>query len=305
MSFIKDLFIADTKSKIEFDVSLSESEKVATHSFLFTRKQWIQGKKIEHEIVGEIDTEISKQKENMFKWRVHLKNTTCKEKTNSILEFYIFWDYIQSVDFVTDKKGRILHEIETFGQDEICKEKIRKVKENNIDANRKQAILNSLKVIKKNPVYLKALFEKNPVIQLLCRNLELYNKNTTENNSVSLHTYYTKDTMLDYFGKDIHLPVKKYSSWDKRNEKNIVAACIGGIDKEFWEEEKIFKYMRNIAGKVNIGRELFLDYSEYYQYNKNDVLNTGNLEKAENYIETAVTDAWYLEEQTVLNNLKK
>jgi len=304
MNFLKNIFLSDTESEENNENPLEENNKT-TYSFLYTRKQWIRKKKIEHEIAGNIDTNISQVGKNTFKWQVHFKNIECKEKTNSIPEFYIFWNYLQRVDFLTDGKGRITYAIQSFGQDRIYKGKKDEIKQFDMDNNRKQTIIQGLKEIKRNPAYQKTLFESNPVIVMLCRNLDMYIKNTAESNSTPVHTYYSEEIMHNYFGKDFHLPVKKYYSWDKRNADNFIAACVGGIDKNSLDEDKFFKYMRKLAGKVNIGRKLFLDYSEYYQHDKKDLSVTGNLKEAENYAETAVVDAWYLEERTFLNSLTK
>lgn len=302
MNLFNNLFRPGTTSEENISIPLDENHK-CTYNFLYTRKQWIQEKIIEHEIIGEVDTIISQSGENTFKWQVHLKNIKCKEKTNSIPEFYILWDCIQRVDFYTDRSGKIYYIDAPLGEDEIYKEKVRKIKQSDMDNNRKESILYVLKKIKNSRDYQKLLFEKNPVIILLCKNLDVYTSNNkVDTLSFPVHTYHSQEVIPDYFGEGIHLPIKKFSSWDKRNPDNTIAACVGGVDKNLLDSEKFLKYMKDIAGKVNTGSELFLDYSEYYQYGKGSPSGTENMEKAEIYMETVVADAWCLKEQTVLNN---
>ncbi len=278
--------------------SVSGDDKIS-YRFLYTRSQWMRGSKIEHEVEGNIDMGISKYDENTFHWSIDFKNVECRKKTNFILEFYIFWDYVKRADFSINIDGQISYDFKAFDLNTSYREKVEKVSQY-LDGNRRKNLINGLKKIKDNPVSVKRLFELNPVIQLLCKELDFYHRSLKNSSESPINAYKTTDILRDYFGEGYHLPLKKFSALDKSNGEAIIGSCVGGVDKEKIKKETLFRYMKKLAGKVAIGSDLLLDYSEFYQYNPETFLNTGSLERAETYVQTIIADAWYLEEQTLL-----
>lgn len=304
MGILQDLFQVgiDTKETIP----AVNGDILLNYHFLCTRKQWIRKHIIEHEIEGNIKIGISKYSQKFTKWSIHFTDIECRKKTNFIPEYYILWDYVQRANFFMSTEGKITtHGFTAFEQERIYKEKIKKISQYIQEEPRKKEMLNILKKSKKNLEILAALLNINPVMQLLCREFKFYHtyKKTEDRNKVK--PFYTYEVLNDYFGADIHLPIKKISVLDNRNKDMIAGSSVGGVDKGKIREEDFFRYIKKIAGKVAIGRELLLDYSEYYQYDKGDFWNIYGFEQAENYIQTAISEAWFLEEQIKMNRIKK
>lgn len=300
MIFLKEIF--HERMNVNETIPPVIGDPILDYHFVYTRKQWVRGHIFDHEVEGNIKVGILKHSKEYFKWNIQFTEIVCRKKTNYIPEYYILWNYIQRANFYINSKGKITtHDFISFGQNQIYKEKVKKISQYIQEEQRKKLILNILKNSKKSTYILASLLNTNPIIQLLCKEFEFHNTNKTNDGLSTIKSYYTKDELKNYFGSKFHLPIKKFSILDNRDDEIIIGSSIGGVDNEKIKNQDLLRYIKKIAGKVNIGKEFLLDYSEYYTYDKKNFSNKYGFDQAESYIQTAVFDAWFLEEQVILN----
>ena len=301
MGILQDLFLVGINK--EENIPPVSGDTHSTYHFSFTRNQWIRGLKIEHEVEGIVEVGICPYNKTFFKWSIAFKNIECRKKENFLPEYYLFWDYIQRADFLIHINGKIAeYNFKTYGIDTAYKQKIKKCSDY-LENGRRNTVQSDLKKIKKDPSLQMKLLRENPVIQFLSKEFKFHIQFKSQKDKQVLNSSYSNEILESYFGENFHLPIKKYNLLDKSKENLILGSCIGGLDKEKMNETDFYRYMKRLAGKVTIGRELLVDYSEYYQYDPKAFIKSYDFLKAESYLQTIIAEAWFLEEQIVLNKI--
>lgn len=305
MGFLRDLFRNDVSSVSAIPEVQGRFKN--SYNYVYERRQWIRGQIIKHKVEGIIQAAISPYSKNYTKWEIYFEDINLRKTSNFVLEYYILWDFVRRANFYMSTNRKITtHEFDAFGQNEIYKEKQEKIYQYLKEGSRRDAILKVIKGVNHNSVLLARTLKANPVIQLLAKEFSFFQENLMQNtHQIPVFSFYSKEIMEDYFGAGKDLALKKFSSLNLSLKDAIVGCAVNGWNKEEIDTGSFFRFMKQLAGKIQIGRELLVDSNEYYKYAPTDFFNNRKLLEAESYTQTAVADAWFLEEQTSLTLIEE
>lgn len=148
--------------------------------------------------------------------------------------------------------------------------------------------------------FVKQLLQHHPILNLFMQTIRLQKQLISNADADQLPFDIVKN---NYFGVDIHLPVK--SCWVQKKAKKSTAEKhwinIGGLNKEQFKQAAFTNQMRTLAGQSMLNTTLQLDYAEYYRLVQ-PLQNSSFLDIAygESHLETIVNDAWYKQEKIEL-----
>ncbi|TWP23451.1 hypothetical protein ETU10_06900 [Apibacter muscae] len=305
MGFLRNLFRNEVSSVSAIPEVQGRLKK--TYNYVYERRQWLRGQSMKHKVEGIIQAAISPYSKNYTKWEIYFKDVNLRKTSNFVLEYYILWDFVRRANFYMSTNGKITtHEFDAFGQKEIFKEKQEKIYQYLREGTRRDAIEKVIKGVNQNSILLARTLKANPIIQLLAKEFSFFQENLLQNtHQLPVFSFNSNEIMEDYFGAGKHLPLKKFSSLNLSLKDATIGSSVNGWNKEEIDTGNFFRFMKQLAGKIQIGRELLVDSSEYYKYAPTDFFNQRKLLEAESYTQTVVAEAWFLEEQTSLTLIEE
>lgn len=301
MSWIKDLLgFGKTEAEIEAEAfpPVGGTDK-QQFSFVYTHKHWIDNIEVAHHITGEVDLGIIYYSGNVQRWSLLFSNIVYDWELPCLPETYLFFNCVKRIECYVDKHGHLLEDLEPISQNILLKQKKKDIYAYVKDSKHADNLSHLFTYNLKEPEFIREILAVNPVFRMLINTMLVCN---LQNDTTSADQIPQPYPINNYFGNEAVLPLK--ACWIKKPAKTAgdldTWLRVGGLDDEKYKVQNLHEFLSQASGKFNIENTIAVDFSELYNFKSDAQVNTTSLQYAEGYLETIVPEAWYKEEQVIL-----
>jgi hypothetical protein len=243
------------------------------YNFTLNQQQWIApGYSSRNTIKGVFDCGLEHTDPKTFTqtWSIELRNLVFDWNPQALPEIYFLFAYPSRINVRIDTSGHITDGSTWVNYADKWGKKYKNEVFTRIEnPERANNFYNSL--CGTNHELAVGLLRNNPLMTALgnVANLD-YRLNSEPSDKGEFGERYTGELVKEnYFGEDIHLPLK--TTWLKKetgDEKTEEWAHLGGLIAEKYPEEAFRRMMRKATGIFNLEVPMHVEFSEFYRLTK-------------------------------------